>query len=57
MRKVRLGREFDAVFVHDAVSYMTTKRDLRAVFKTAFLHCRPGGAALFAPDNLVETFE
>ena len=57
MRNVRLGREFDAVFVHDAISYMTTKRDLRAAFKTAFLHCRPGGAALFAPDHLVGTFE
>ncbi len=57
MRNVRLDREFDAVFVHDAVSYMLTKRDLRATFKTAFLHCRPGGAALFAPDDLVETFE
>jgi len=57
MRNVRLNREFDAVFVHDAVSYMTTKRDLRSAFKTAFLHCRPGGAALFAPDNLVENFE
>ena len=56
-RSVSLRREFDAVFVHDAVSYMTTKHDLRAAFKTAFLHCRPGGAALFAPDNLVETFE
>ena len=57
MRVFRLNREFDAVFVHDAVGYMLTKRDLRATFKTAFLHCRPGGAALFAPDNLVETFE
>ena len=57
MRNVRLGREFDAVFVHDAVSYMTTKRDLRSAIRTAFVHCRPGGAALFAPDNLVETFE
>ena len=63
MRNVRLGRnvrsrrEFDAVFVHDAVSYMTTKRDLRSAIKTAYVHCRPGGAALFAPDNLVETFE
>ncbi len=63
MRNVRLGRqgrayrEFDAVFVHDAVSYMTTKRDLQRAFKTAFVHCRPGGAALFAPDSLIETFE
>ncbi len=57
MRNVRLDREFDAVFVLDAVSYMTTKRDLRSAIKTAFVHCRPGGAALFAPDDLVETFE
>ena len=63
MRNVRLGRnvrsrrEFDAVFVHDAISYMTTKRDLRRAIKTAFVHCRPGGAALFAPDDLTETFE
>src|SRR5262245_35687518 len=28
MRTVRLGRTFDAVFVHDAVSYMTTEADL-----------------------------
>ena len=29
MRTVRLGRQFDAVFVHDAVCYMTTESDLR----------------------------
>jgi SAM-dependent methyltransferase len=56
MRSVRLGRAFDAVFVHDAVAYMTTEQDLRAAIATAFEHCRPGGAALFAPDYLAETF-
>lgn len=55
MRTLRLGRSFDAVFVHDAVVYMTSKRDLRAAMDTAFEHCRPGGAALFAPDNVKET--
>ena len=30
MRTVRLGQEFDAVFVHDAVMYMTGEADLRA---------------------------
>ena len=29
MRTLRLGRTFDAVFVHDAVAYMTTEDDLR----------------------------
>jgi len=31
MRAVRLNRQFDAVFVHDAVCYMTTEIDLRQV--------------------------
>jgi hypothetical protein len=57
MRTVRLGRTFDAVFVHDAVAYLTTDEDLRAAFQTAFVHCRPGGIALFVPDAVRETFE
>jgi len=56
MRRVRLGRQFDAVFVHDAVAYMTTEADLKQAIDTAFAHCAPGGAALFAPDAIVETF-
>ena len=56
MRAVRLDRTFDAVFVHDAVCYMTTEDDLRRAAETAFLHCAPGGAALFAPDYVRETF-
>ncbi len=57
MRDVRLGRTFDAVFVHDAICYMTTEADARRAVETAFLHTRPGGLALFAPDHLRETFE
>ena len=56
MRMLRLGREFDAVLVHDAIDYMTTEDDLRAAFATAFAHCRPGGVALFIPDEIAETF-
>ena len=56
MRTLRLGRTFDAVFVHDAICYITTERDLARVFKTAFVHLRPGGAVLFAPDCTRETF-
>jgi trans-aconitate methyltransferase len=44
MRTVRLGRQFDCVFVHDAVCYMTTEADLRAAIETAYVHCAPGGA-------------
>jgi len=57
MRTLRLGRDFDAVFVHDAVDYMTTEEDLRLVIETAFTHCRPGGVAVFVPDNITENFE
>ena len=56
MRSVRLGQTFDVVFVHDAVSYMLTEADVRAAIETAFVHCRPGGAVLFAPDDLRELF-
>ncbi len=56
IRTVRLGRNFDAVFVHDAICHMTTEADLRAVMETAFEHLRPGGVALFAPDFVRETF-
>ena len=56
MRAVRLGRAFDCVFVHDAVVYMTTESDLRKAMETAFVHCQPGGAALFAPDHVRENF-
>jgi SAM-dependent methyltransferase len=56
MRTLRLARTFDAVFVHDAISYLTTEADLRAAFETAFTHLRPGGAALFEPDHVRETY-
>ncbi|WP_165989521.1 class I SAM-dependent methyltransferase [Streptomyces sp. YIM 98790] len=56
MRDLRLGREFDAVFVHDAIDYMTTPDDLAAAFRTAYAHCRPGGAAVFFPDHVAETY-
>jgi len=57
MRTIRLNREFDAVFIHDAVMYMVTEDDLRQAMKTAYLHCKPGGAALFAPDHTRENFK
>ncbi len=43
MRSARLGGSFDAVFVHDAIDYMTTAGDLRRAIETAFVHCRAGG--------------
>ncbi|MCC7364079.1 MAG: class I SAM-dependent methyltransferase [Dehalococcoidia bacterium] len=56
MRSLRLGRDFDAVFVHDAVDYMLTEDDVAAAIATAYVHLRPGGVALFVPDVVRETF-
>ncbi len=54
---VRLKRRFDSVFIHDAVSYINNLDDLRRTVHTAFLHCEPGGVALFCPDHVRETFK
>jgi len=57
MRALRLGRGFDCVLVHDAVSYMASRADLRSAIGTAFAQTVPGGVALFQPDFVAETFE
>jgi SAM-dependent methyltransferase len=56
MRTVRLGRVFDCVLVHDAVSYMASRDDLARAIATAFEHTAPGGVALLQPDFVAETF-
>lgn len=57
MRSLRLNRQFDVVFAHDAVMYMSTTDDLRRAIETSFAHCKPDGTALFVPDYVRETFE
>ena len=56
MRDLRLNKTFDAVLVHDAIMYMTTEADLARAIETAFVHTRPGGAAVFAPDGVKDDF-
>jgi SAM-dependent methyltransferase len=55
LRTARLGRTFDAVMAADAMDYMLTEDDLRAAFRTAFEHLRPGGVfvtyAEFTPER------
>ena len=48
MRDIRLERVFDAVLVHDAVSYLLTVQDLEETFGTAAAHLRPGGVLMVA---------
>lgn len=56
MRTLRLGRTFDAVFVHDAIMYMTNEADLRSVIETAAVHAAPGGVVVLVPDTIRETY-
>lgn len=56
MRTTRFAREFDAVLIYDAVDYMAVEADMAQAIETAFVHCRPGGAALFVPDHIKENF-
>lgn len=56
MRTLRLGRTFDTVLIHDAIAYMTTGEDVLAAATTAWVHTRPGGAAILAPDYLRDSF-
>lgn len=56
MRQFDLGRTFDAVLVDDAIAYMTTRSELRAVFAAAWHHLNPGGVMVVTPDTTRETF-
>ena len=56
MRNVRLDQTFDAVLVHDSVSYLLTEQDLVETFATAKIHLRHGGVLMVAPDWVQETF-
>ena len=56
MRTLRLGRIFDVVFAHDALSYLTTEDDVRAALQTAAAHVRTGGVVVLTPDATTEIF-
>ncbi len=56
MRSVRLGKTFDAVFIHDAIMYMTSEEDLFQAIQTAAAHLGPGGVVLIVPDHVKETY-
>lgn len=56
MRYLRLNQVYDAVLIHDGVSYLLTEQDLSATFDTARTHLRPGGLLIMAPDWFQETF-
>lgn len=57
MQSLDLGRQFDAVLIHDAIVYMASEPALKAALANAFRHVRPGGSAIFAPDSVRESFQ
>lgn len=56
MRTYRSDERFDAVFVHDAASYVRTADDVRQLCDTAMAHLEPGGVVLLCPDDLRENY-
>ena len=57
MRTIRLNRQFDVVFIHDAINYLTEPEDVQAALATAAVHCKPGGLLLIAPDHVLENYQ
>jgi SAM-dependent methyltransferase len=56
MRSLRLGRQFDVVLVHDAITYATEPAAVQATLHTLAHHCRAGGTVAILPDHIRETF-
>jgi SAM-dependent methyltransferase len=57
MRTARLRRTFDAVIIADSITYMTSERDLRGAFQTAWTHLKPGGVFCTYAEHTKERFE
>ena len=56
MRTLDLGREFDVVFIQDAIMYLLDGPSVQAALAAAYRHCRPGGGVVVVPDCVRETF-
>lgn len=56
MRSFSLGRTFDAVFIDDAIAYMTSREDLGDALSAARRHLNPGGVMIVTPDATREGF-
>jgi SAM-dependent methyltransferase len=56
MRNLRLGRTYDCVLIHDAICHMNTREKLIQAIRTAYIHTKPGGSALFLAEYFRESF-
>lgn len=57
MRTVELEKSFDAVLIADSIAYMLTEKDLRAAFRSAWTHLKPGGVLLTFAETTQERFQ
>ncbi len=56
MRDFEVKSPFDAILVNDSITYMTTRKDFRRVFRAAYRNLKPGGILITCPDTLKESF-
>lgn len=57
LRDYELERQFDAVLLDDAISYLLNEEDLERAFHNAFRHLAPGGVLAFSIDATTENFQ
>ncbi len=57
MRNLDLKQRFDAVFINDSITYMTSKVELLKAFQIAYRHLKPGGVMITYPDECKEKFK
>jgi ubiquinone/menaquinone biosynthesis C-methylase UbiE len=56
IRHLRLDAKYDAVLMTDSVTSMTTVKDLKAAFTTAFVHLKPGGVFCVLAKECLDNF-
>ena len=56
MRNIRLDQIYDAVLIHDSISYLLNEQELFDTFLTAKHHLRKDGVLLLGPDWTKESF-
>lgn len=57
MRTVAAGKEYDLVFIHDAIMHFTEKAELLAVMENAKKHLHEDGILFIMADQFTETFQ
>lgn len=57
MRHFCLNKQFDAIFIHDAIMYLTDEKDMMKTFRRCYDHVKAHGGMLIVPDYFRETYK